>query len=117
MHKMMKMNEDEKFDYLVDRLLKECSNSRGYIGVEYDNFDLHEGETKSEVLFHKILDELVNLPEGGSEYIDDPYDDEEKPFDTEANLMKHVVRLQKFVRKYAPLALSKEKADAMLEQV
>ena len=31
--KIEALTEKEKFDYLLDRLFKECENSRGYLGV------------------------------------------------------------------------------------
>lgn len=114
--------EKEVFNYLVGRLIKECENSRGYIGVEYDNFDVHEGEKLPEILFHKILDEIVALADSNiHEQVEDEdeygYDDgEEKPFKTMRNVTQHSNRLRKFIKKYAPKVLDEEKAKVFIEE-
>jgi hypothetical protein len=117
---MMKNKAEEKvFDYLVDRLLKECKNSKGYIGVEYDNFNIHEGESLVEILFHKILDEMVSLGGNIDEYVENEYDKEcglEKPFKTEKNAIQHIDRLRKFIKKYASKVLNEEKANSFIEK-
>ena len=108
--------EDEIFWYLVERLNKECANSRGYMGVEYDNFDIHEGETKVTVLFQKIFDEMVAMGDSNiHEYIDDEYDGEERQFATERNVTQYVNRLRKFVKKYAPKVLDEEMAKHLIK--
>lgn len=114
------MTEKETFSYLVGRLYKECQNSRGYLGVEYDNFEVHEGETTVTVLFEKIFDEMVALGDSNiHEQIEDEYDienGEEKPFKTEKNVIQHINRLRKFVKKYAPKVLDEETAKEYIEQ-
>ena len=107
------------FNYLVDRLLKECKNSKGYIGVEYDNFDIHKDETLTEILFHKVLDEMVSLGGNMDEFVEDQFDKEygiEKPFKTDKNAIQHIDRLRKFVKKYAPKVLDEEKANNFIEK-
>lgn len=111
--------EEETFSYLVDRLLKECKNSKGYIGVEYDNIHLHEGETLPEVLFHKVFDEMVALEGNMDEYVEDEYDREHgeyKPFRTDKNAIQHINRLRRFVKKYAPKVLSEDEASKFIKQ-
>lgn len=114
------MGEQETFNYLVGRLIKECQNSRGYMGVEFDNFDVHDGETIVSVLFEKILDEMVVMGSGSNihEYCDDEHgmDDEKKPFKTEKNVAQYVNRLRNFVKKYAPKVLDEEKANELIAQ-
>ena len=114
------LKDKETTSYLIGRLIKECENSRGYIGVEYDNLvpNIQEGETYTELLFHKILNEMVVLTGPlDSEYLDNEYNDEPAPFKSERNVRQHVVRLGKFVLKYAPKYLPAESAESFIQQV
>lgn len=116
---MQNKTEQEVFGYLVDRLIKECTNSKGYLGVEYDNFDIHENETLPEILFHKVFDEMVSLGGNIDGYVEDEYDKEygvEKPFKTDKNANQHITRLRKFVKKYAPKVLDEEKANKFIKE-
>ncbi|WJZ23605.1 hypothetical protein LIS04_177 [Listeria phage LIS04] len=101
-------------EYLIGRLFKECE-SNGYLGVEYDNLDTSD-VSHTEALFHKIMIELNVLYGSGDEYVRDMHN-EEAPFKSTRGLTKHMIKLGKFVHKYAKLYLPKTTADEFIEEV
>lgn len=78
--------DKEDVSFLIKHLEKECANSTGYVGVEYDNLQIDE-ECKSltESLFHKVLIELNVLHGNSDEYIQSE-GEEELPFKTQRNV-------------------------------
>ena len=110
--------DNENVSYLVGRLMKEVTSTTGYLGVEYDNLETDEQcPTRTEALFHKIMTEINVLEGNPSEYVHDSEFDEDMPFKTNHNLKQHMVRLGKFVNKYAPKYLSEERANDFISEV
>lgn len=109
--------DKENVSFLAKRLEKECANSTGYVGVEYSNLQIDE-ECKSltESLFHKVLTELNVLHGNSEEYIQSE-GEEDLPFKTQRNVNQHMVRLGKFVNKYAPNYLPEEDANLFIKEV
>lgn len=111
--------QEEQYDFLVERLFKECETKNGYIGVEYDNIYISnlqdEYDTFSEVLFHRIFIEMEALSDHGHELVRDEYD-EDLPFRSEYNVMQHVKRLGKFIVKYAPRFFSEDRAERHIKE-
>lgn len=109
--------DKENVSFLVKRLGKECATSNGYTGVESDNLQIDE-ECKSltESLFHKVLTELNVLHGNSDEYIQSE-GEEDLPFKTQRNVNQHMVRLGKFVNKYAPNYLPEEDAKLFVKEV
>ena len=112
------IEKDQKdVTYLVARLEKECSNSKGYLGVEYDNLEVDEDcPTYTESLFHKIMMEMNILNGNAEEYTEDGFDGEDAPFKTNKNVAQHVKRLCKFTEKYAPKYLREEDAARFIKE-
>lgn len=109
--------DKENVSLLVKRLEKECATTNGYVGVEYDNLQIGEDcKSLTESLFHKVLIELNVLHGNSDEYIQSE-GEEELPFKTQRNVNQHMVRLGKFVNKYAPNYLPEEDANRFAKEV
>lgn len=109
--------DKERVSFLVKRLIKECENTKGYLGVEYDNLEIDDDCTSlTESLFHSIMIEL-NVLDGNSDESIQREGEEHLPFKTQRNVTQHMVRLGKFVNKYAHKYLPKDDADAFVNEV
>lgn len=110
--------DDENVKYLVERLKKEVMTKGGFIGVDYTNLVREEGcPTRTEALFHMIMNELVVFEGTPHEYVKESEYDEDMPFKTHHNLKQHMVRMGKFVKKYAPKYLPEERANDFSKEV
>lgn len=110
-------HDEENIIFLTDRLLKECQQkSTGYIGVEYDNLETTDGMSLTEDFFHKILREINVLDGNSDEYICDEYNND-APFRSLHNLRQHMVRLSKFVYKYADDYLPTDLKNSFIKEV
>jgi len=85
-------------DYLIDRLIKECEHSSGYLGVEYDNLTGDTEKEKIESLFFAINREIDYLTYTG--YEETKEYGEDKAFKSEHYVKLHIKRLQRFLDKY-----------------
>lgn len=110
--------DNENVKYLIGRLQKEVASTNGYIGVEYDNLVADkECPTRTEALFHQIMTEINVLEGNPGEYVKASEYDEDMPFKTNHNLKQHMIRLGKFVKKYAPKYLPEERAEHFSQEV
>ena len=109
--------DNANVEFLIGRLFKECQQkSTGYIGVEYDDLYREDDISLTEDLFHKIMRELNVLDGNPDEYIRDEYN-EEAPFRNQRGLTQHMIRLGKFVHKYAKGYLPEDDANSFIEEV
>lgn len=93
------------FDFLIEKL-QECANSKGYLGVDLDNIHGETEEEKIDVLFHRVMIEIMSLSEMGYEYTLEHDDD--APFRSMHHVNLHIKRLMKFLKKYMHEHLEKE---------
>lgn len=97
------------FNFLIKKLQKECVNSKGYLGVDLDDIHGETEEEKIDVLFHRIMIEVMNLSETEYEYTLE-YDDD-APFRSEYHVNLHIKRLIKFLKKYMSEHYIKERGN------
>ncbi len=109
--------DKDNVEFLIERLIKECQQkSTGYIGVEYDNLQCDSEISLTEDLFHKIMRELNVLYGNPDEYIRDEYN-EDAPFKNQRGVTQHMIRLGKFVHKYAKNYLPEDVANSFIREV
>jgi|SRR5690625_4167492 len=102
------------FDYLIERLEKECTHSSGYLGVEIDNIEDVTEEEQIDTLFFRIYREIDYLSESGHEETKEYGND--KAFISEYFVDLHIKRLEKFLNKYGEIF--KEQQDQKeIEQI
>lgn len=85
-------------DQLIARLEKECTSTKGYLGVDTTNLSGETEKEKIESLFFYIAIEIDYLTYTGHEETIEYGDD--KPFKSEYYVNLHIKRLEKFLKKY-----------------
>lgn len=85
-------------EYLIERLEKNCTNSKGYLGVEVDNLNVKTEAEKIELILFRVLAEIDYLEYSGHE--ETIRYGENKAFKSDYHVGLHIKRLQNFHQKF-----------------